>query len=229
MLNSAVEWGWLAHRPPKIRRLKEDGGRRVYLTVEQATRLREAATLDENPAVYPFVVIGLETGMRRMEILTIRKEHVDVVRGIIYIPRAKAGSREQPITKYLAAFLKSYMATLPEETPWLFPSPKSRTGHVADIRKAFRRAVMKAGLNPDQVVRHTLRHTAVTHLVQAGIDLPTVQRISGHKTLAMVAKYAHQNGDHIQAAMDKLEARYRSSAPTSTPDYTEITPAAEQV
>ncbi len=42
----------------------------------------------------------------------------------------------------------------------------------------------------------------------------------------MVAKYAHQNGDHIQAAMDKLEARYRSNVPTGTPDYTEITPAA---
>jgi hypothetical protein len=34
-----------------------------------------------------------------------------------------------------------------------------------------------------------------------------VKRISGHKTLAMVEKYAHQNGEHIQAAMNKLEAR----------------------
>jgi integrase len=36
-----------------------------------------------------------------------------------------------------------------------------------------------------------------------GVDLPTVQRISGHKTLAMVTRYAHQNGSHIQVAMDK--------------------------
>jgi len=63
-------------------------------------------------------------------------------------------------------------------------------------------------MNPDQVVRHTLRHTAITHLVQAGVDLPTVKRISGHKTLIMVERYAHQNGEHIGAAMDKLEERY---------------------
>src|SRR5207248_3719664 len=50
---------------------------------------------------------------------------------------------------------------------------------------------------------------AITHLVQAGIDLPTVQRISGHKTLAMVARYAHANGAHVQAAMSALERRYR--------------------
>jgi site-specific recombinase XerD len=43
--------------------------------------------------------------------------------------------------------------------------------------------------------------------VQAGVDLPTVQKISGHKTLAMVARYAHANGAHIDAAMDKLETR----------------------
>ena len=52
-----------------------------------------------------------------------------------------------------------------------------------NIEKAFRRAVARAGLNPKEIVRHTLRHTAITHLVQAGVDLPTVQRISGHKSL----------------------------------------------
>lgn len=68
--------------------------------------------------------------------------------------------------------------------------------------------VKRAGLNPEEVVRHTLRHTAITHLVQADVDLPTVQRISGHKTLQMVVRYSHQNGEHIRSAMDVLEKRY---------------------
>ena len=97
---------------------------------------------------------------------------------------------------------------LPTGTPWLFPSLAAHSGHTIDIRKAFRRVVAAAGLDPDEVVRHTLRHTAITHLVQAGVDLPTVKRISGHKTLSMVERYAHQNGTHINAAMDKLEERY---------------------
>lgn len=45
---------------------------------------------------------------------------------------------------------------------------------------------------------------------QAGVDLPTVKRISGHKTLQMVERYSHQNGAHIQAEMDKLDQRYRT-------------------
>ena len=42
----------------------------------------------------------------------------------------------------------------------------------------------------------------------SSIDLPTVQRISGHKTLQMVVRYSHQNGEHIKSAMDALEERY---------------------
>ena len=89
---------------------------------------------------------------------------------MIYIPQAKAGSREQPMTQDLATYLREYMTTLPEDTPWLFPTlgtKPSKVGHTVDINRA-RIAVKAAGLDPDVVVRHTLRHTAITHLVQAG-------------------------------------------------------------
>ncbi len=210
MVNKAVEWGWLDKRL-KIHRYKEGQGRIAYLTVEQIQRLVEASKQDQNPHIYPFIVIGLETEMRKTEILKIRREHVDIQRHIIYIPKAKSGAREQPITKNLANFVTALLAQLPEDTPWLFPSKFSKTGHVGFIQDAFRRTVARAGLNPKEVVPHTLRHTTITHLVQAGIDLPTVQRISGHKTLVMVAKYSHQNGAHIQSAMDTLQERYATA------------------
>jgi integrase len=205
LFSMAVEWGWVTHRPAKIKRFKEDNGRIIYLTTEQCARVLEAAKHDISPHIYLFSLIALSTSMRMSEILSIRRENVDIDRRRIFIPHAKAGAREQPMTGELAAELTRHMAGLPKGTEWLFPSIASRTGHLATIRKAHRRVVKAAGLDPDVVVRHTFRHTAVTHLVQAGVDLPTVQRISGHKTLAMVARYAHANGAHIDAAMDKLE------------------------
>ncbi len=99
------------------------------------------------------------------------------------------------------------------EQIWLFPSLLSPVGHIMNIEKPFRRVVKKADLDPNQVARHTLRHTAITYLVQAGVDLPTVKRISGRKTLIMVERYSHQNGQHIQVAMDKLEERYSKVIP----------------
>lgn len=207
LFSMGVEWKWLSHRPAKINRFKEDNGRITYLTVEQCASILEAAKHDLSPHIYLYSLIALATSMRMSEILSIRRCNVDVDRRRIYIPQAKAGAREQPMTAELAAYLKAYMPTLPPGTEWLFPSISSRSGHLATIRKAHRRVVKAAGLDPDVVVRHTFRHTAVTHLVQAGVDLPTVQKISGHKTLSMVARYAHANGAHIDAAMDQLERR----------------------
>jgi integrase len=210
LFSKAVEWRWLDHKPAAVKRLKEGKGRITYLTTDQIQRLLESARQDSNPYIYPFVVIGLETSMRRMEILSIRLEHVDLTRRVIFIPKGKTGAREQPITAHLAAFLRGYIEASEPGQEWLFPAKDSKTGHTVSIEKAFRRVVAAAGLNPKEVVRHTLRHTAITHLVQAGVDLPTVQRISGHKTLQMVVRYSHQNGEHIQAAMDKLDKRYRT-------------------
>lgn len=220
LFSDAVECKWISHRPAKIERLAEGKGRITYLTTEQIGRLIDAATHDQNPHVYPFIVVGLETSMRRSEILSIRLENIDLQRRVIYIPKAKSGAREQPITKHLAEFLTSYVEAAEEGQVWLFPGPRSKAGHAVNIQKSFRRVVAAAKLDVHQVVRHTLRHTAITHLVQAGVDLPTVQRISGHKTLQMVVRYSHQNGEHIQAAMDKLDRRYRPAKNATSGDTT---------
>lgn len=209
LLNKAVEWGWLDHKPATIKRLKEHSGRITYLTVEQIERFLKAAEGDQNRQIHPFIRIGLDTSMRKTEILSIRREHINLQQLVIYIPKAKAGAREQPITADLGGYLAAYVSTLRPGEQWLFPSPAAKDGRTVNLDKPFRRCVLAADLDVKQVVRHTLRHTAITHLVQAGVDLPTVKRISGHKNLSMVERYSHQNGSHIQSAMDKLSERYK--------------------
>lgn len=70
--------------------MKEESGRIVYLTQEQIGRLLEEAKQDDCPDVYPFILIGLETSMRKMEILSIKLEHIDTHRRVIYIPKAQS-------------------------------------------------------------------------------------------------------------------------------------------
>ena len=91
LLTKAIEWQWIDKRPATLKRFSENRGRISYLTVEQAQRLVTAAMHDQNPHIYPFVVIGLETSMRKSEILSIRPiEHVDFQRRVIYIqPRLR--------------------------------------------------------------------------------------------------------------------------------------------
>lgn len=162
LLNKAVEWGWIRHKSAVIRRLQESTGRITYLTVNQTQNLLSCARKDGCPQIYPFIVIAVETAMRKSEILSIQKSNIDLKRRVIYVPKAKSGPREQPITQHLADFLERYVDASQPGTDWLFPSPAARAGRTVDIRKPFRRVVEAAGLDPDQIVRHTLRHTAIT-------------------------------------------------------------------
>lgn len=104
---------------------------------------------------------------------------------------------------------------------WIFqtPTPNAcKSGHRYRMNDQFRRVVERAGMDPVTITPHVLRHTAITKLVQAGVDLPTIQTISGHKTLAMVLRYTHVHGAHIDAAMDVLNAPASAAKPdTITP------------
>ena len=216
LLHKAVEWGWINNMPCRIIKEQLEETDKIYLTKEQVNALIEAAKHDQNPQIYMFIRIGFETAMRKMEILSIKIKDIHIENNRIYIPDAKAGARMQPITAGLAEQLKTYIENLKREKPlteWLFPSTTAKNGHTIDIRKAFVRCVQRANLDIEKVTPHTMRHTAITHLVQNGIDLLTVQHISGHKTLKMVQHYFHQNGKHIDDAMAKLEKAYQSSSP----------------
>ena len=214
-LNKAVEWKWIKAKPP-TKGFKLENAKLDYLTGEQVQRVLEVAKRDRSFDIYPFLLVATATGMRLNEILSVRWEHIDLDRRLIHIPKAKAGSRDQPVTKSLAEYLSGRLEQMRSDRPdakkldpvgWLFPSHRDPQKHMVGIQKPFRRVIEAAGLDPSKITRHTLRHTAITHLVQAGVDLPTVQRISGHKSLQMVSRYAHQNAAHIENAMDQLEER----------------------
>ena len=136
---------------------------------------------------------------------------------MIFIAKAKGGARPQPMTGRLATYLGTYIASLPKSDipksdSWLFPSGRAKSGHIEDPRRFFCRALSAAGLDRGVITPHVMRHTAITHAMQANVELTTVKKISGHKTLAMVERYAHANAAHVRAAMDKLEARMTKAA-----------------
>jgi integrase len=144
---------------------------------------------------------SLNTAMRHGEILA--ADQLDLDRCRLFVPVAKAGQREQPITPELAELLRREREMRDDRKGWVFPSPHkdSKRGHRAEMGRAFAAAVAVAGLDPVLITPHVMRHSAITKLVETGADLPTIQRISGHKTLAMVLRYTHVHGRHIDQAI----------------------------
>jgi integrase len=206
MLRSASRWRWLTKdQVPEIARLREGAGRVIALSPDQCRALLEGAIADQDPDLWLFVLICLQTSMRHGEARRLRWEHYDSHRRRFYIPEAKAGDREQPIPADLATTLDRLQAERGVKEGYLFKGGNgSASGYRHTFRKAFQRAALRAGLNPAIITPHVLRHTAITKLVKAGVDLPTVQRVSGHRTLAMVLRYAHVDGHHVDGAVDHL-------------------------
>lgn len=210
LLRQAVGWRWIkADDVPPIPKAAEARKPIAILDEEQSDALMKAAVADQDGRLWLFVAFGLNAAMRHREILKVRYDQVDFASRRIFIPQAKAGQREQPITPALAEALQRQRKMEKDANGWVFPAvqtKQSKAGHRTNMARPFARAVVRAGLDTDKVTPHTMRHTAITRLVRAGVDLPTIQRISGHKTLSMVLRYTHVHGQHIDAAIGAINS-----------------------
>lgn len=205
--NTAVRRRKLRRMPCVIEKLAEPEGRTVVLSETECDALLEAARQDSHPHLWLFIEFELATAMRSAEILSARFDQIDWKNCRLYVPRAKAGDRTQPLTKSLIETLRRERECRPDREGWIFPSNRTPTGHVNELNSPFRRAVRAAGLSPELVTPHVMRHTAATKLVASGVPLPAVQRITGHKTYAMVLRYTHLVDRSIDEAMTALERR----------------------
>jgi integrase len=225
LFSMAVEWKWLKERPCEVKKDRETAGRFTVLSDEQADDLLRGAMRDEDTYCWLFVMFGLNSGMRHAEILRARFDNLDIDNLRLFIPQAKAGQREQPITQELADTLEREREGRDDQDGWIFPAVRpnlSIKGHRTRMDRSFRRSVIRAGLDPAKVTPHVMRHTAITNLVQSGADLPTIQRISGHKTLSKVMRYTHVHGQHIDRAIKAIgralpEPSENENAGTVTP------------
>jgi integrase len=120
-------------------------------------------------------------------------------------------SRSIPMNDVLTTTLKAVKMKVSTEGP-VFRTPQG--GPYRNFRTAFERAVEHAGL--EDFTFHDLRHTFASRLVMAGVDLPTVKELLGHKGIAMTLRYTHLSTDHKQRAVNML-AQFGNKVPTNFP------------
>jgi integrase len=202
MLRLGRRWGYLEH-VPEVDMPKKPGGRLRYLELEEITRLVTACRESRNPYLAAIVILAVNTGMRKGEILGLEWERINVSTSTINLYQTKSGKpRGVPMNR---AVYDALMA--------LEPMPARRRGllftkrdHRAwgQIRTAFTLALERAKI-PVGFRFHDLRHTCASHMVMRGASLKDVQEILGHADYKMTQRYAHLSPAHLLAAVERLD------------------------
>lgn len=165
----------------------------------------------ENPRDCTLFALGLYTGLRITEIISLEQDHVFTTDGGIryklVLKRLKKRNTlysEIPLHPKVRQALENYRTIL-APGQWLFPSSRSESGHIVRaqghniLTHAFR--LLKA----EGAKTHSMRRTFLTNLSRAGIPLRTIQDMSGHSSLAQLQEYLDVDPEDKHRAISMLK------------------------
>jgi site-specific recombinase XerD len=144
-------------------------------------------------------------GLRASEVLGLRVPDVDSGRMLLWVRHGKGQKdRAVPLSPALLEALRAHWRRR-RPTTWLFPGQTpSGQRSLGALQRVVRRAVQAAGF-AKKVSLHTLRHSYATHLLEAGVDVVTIQRLLGHRDLDTTARYLHLSAPHAAGLPGLLE------------------------
>lgn len=186
----------------KVRKFKLDNQRVRYLTAEEELRLMQA--LDGRPGyLRPIVIVALNTGMRRGEILSLEWKQVDFAQNNLIVTKTKTDRlRYLPMNDRVREALLALRAASAPDNPYVFASPKKPGTALGEIKKGFKRLLREAQIEDFHF--HDFRHTAATRLAETGADAYLIAEILGHANVQMSFRYTHMTNQRKRQALATL-------------------------
>lgn len=176
---------------------------RVY-SPEEIERLLNAVGL--NPKHRVLLMTTYAAGLRVSEVCALKVEDIHSARMQIRVTQGKGGKdRYTILSARLLTELRAYWRRVRPRL-WLFPSAYFPDSPLTtdSAQQMFYRALRLANLPNHQGI-HSLRHSFATHLLEAGVDLPVLQRLLGHSNLATTAKYLHVRQERLALLKSPLD------------------------
>jgi integrase/recombinase XerD len=151
------------------------------------------------------------SGLRATELVSLPRH---ALRGDqpFLILRGKGGrERLVPISDRARAAVADWSAHVAPESAWLFPSGKS---HLSRVRlfQLLKALAADAGIAPERVSPHVLRHAFATHLLEGGADLRALQMMLGHADIATTQIYTHVDSRHLVELVNSRHPLMRNAA-----------------
>jgi integrase/recombinase XerD len=188
-----------AARPlPKI--LGHDAVGALFAELER--RREEAGAAPLRLAALVELLYG--SGMRATELVSLPRHAVHPDKPFLILRGKGARERLVPISDRARAAVAQWAALVPRDSLWLFPSGK---GHLSRVRlhQLLKELAAAAGVPPERVSPHVLRHAFATHLLGGGADLRALQMLLGHADIATTQIYTHVDSRRL---IDLVNSRH---------------------
>jgi site-specific recombinase XerD len=173
------------------------------LAPEEVVRLIECA---DNPKHRAILMTTYAAGLRLSEVTHLKVSNIDSTRMTIHVEQGKgAQDRYTPLSPRLLTELRRYWCVY-HPKQWLFPGSRKPDLPILPhtVQRLFHRAKARAGITKDCGI-HGLRHAFATHLLEAGVDVPTIQHVMGHGHISSTLRYFHLARKHLGAARSPLD------------------------
>jgi integrase/recombinase XerD len=158
-----------------------------------------------NPRQRTILMTVYAAGLRVSEVCHLRVSDIDSARMSLRVEQAKGGKdRYTVLSARLLVQLRRYWGLYQPRT-WLF-TDKSGEHPISDttVQKMFYAAKRRAGITKTCGI-HGLRHAFATHLLEAGVDLHTIQRLMGHGHISTTMRYFHLTQKHLMGTASPLD------------------------
>jgi len=202
---------------PKILSVQEVDA--LFALIEQKLIVEHPAPLDLRLSALIELLYG--SGLRATELVSLPRRALAADRPFLILKGKGARERLVPISDRARAAVAAWLPHVPAESAWLFPSGKN---HVSRIRlyQLVKQLAAAAGIAPQRVSPHVLRHAFATHLLEGGADLRALQSMLGHADIGTTQIYTHVdsrrlvelvNSRHPLATMRHRVVDDKASAP----------------
>ncbi|OGA68711.1 MAG: integrase [Betaproteobacteria bacterium RIFCSPLOWO2_12_FULL_65_14] len=158
-----------------------------------------------NPKHRAILMVAYGAGLRLNEIRHLKVSDIDSARMTLRVEQGKgAKDRYTLLSPRLLAELRGYWKAY-RPAHWLFPG-KEPAQPISDntVQRIFEAARVRAGIVKKCGI-HGLRHAFATHLLEAGVDIHTIQRLMGHGHISSTLRYFHLARKHLAGTPSPLE------------------------
>lgn len=240
VLDEAVRDGILVRNPAKDRARRRTVGRSFGNAAELGSprdlALPDVATLDRlveavieaggHQVWGDMVTILATTALRISEVSGLRVGDVDLGRGLLHVFRQTYPGRGGLVTKQTKGRRRRTVPIIDPLRPTLVRLTAGREGNdrlltgprggvitTATLRDATNWDQLVGDLGHPGLVRHGLRHTALTWMADAGVDLHILQRVAGHQDPAVTSRYLHPDTQAVLDAGTAFSAWWSGTGP----------------